>query len=206
MFLVKKFWITCFFLAIAAVIHGQTQHTISIDPLGYFSEFGYINAQYEFGLDSKRSLFTRILFKNDTHSTGEQIGIDSTFGVPIAVFDRATHKDIRFDVGYRRFFGKKRSYGGGFFLEGFLTYQPVFDIQEPFFEADRRYGFGYGLGYRYVFDFNVSIGIESHVSNTFETNGDSTGLLSEQIIGFHVGYVFNRQERVQQKSRSRSRR
>lgn len=186
---------------------GQStyQHTVSTDIFSV-AFLDIIPIQYELGLNAKSTLFTRVLYTSeDIHGTGVQIGVDMSGtlldGTPI--FDTGTHKDIRFDLGYRHFFGKERTFGSGFFLEVFAGYMRVFDIEEgkPFLTSQSIIGGGSGLGYRYVFPFNLSLGFDT---NSFFAR-DGFGFTAYTSLGLHVGYVFNKQERIQKKRRSRSR-
>ena len=184
---------------------SRYQHTVSTDILVVIVD-DIVPIQYELGLNAKSTLFARVMYNSeDIHGTGVQIGVDMSGtildGAPI--FETGTHRDIRFDLGYRHFFGKERTFGSGFFLEVFAGYNRAFDIEEgkPFLIRENIFGGGYGLGYRYVFPFNLSIGIDAHA---FQAS-DGIGLMSDSNVGLHIGYVINKQERIQKKRRSRSR-
>ena len=58
---------------------GQSQHTISIDPISLSSSI--VQLEYENNFEAQQSFFVRAHYDMDNiHSTGVQIGIDTTGG------------------------------------------------------------------------------------------------------------------------------
>ena len=178
---------------------GQSQHTISIDPISLSSSI--VQLEYENNFEAQQSFFVRAHYDMDNiHSTGVQIGIDTTGGFidGLPIIDTGSHERLRLDLGYRKYFKDSGYYGSGLFVEGSINYERVFNIErdKPFLDNRNVYGGGLGVGYRYALPFNMIIGIEYIGTITYNPAQDSSDNIDgNNFLFLNIGYVFNRRDR-----------